>query len=188
MGFFLIEYGRLYVGKSDCEYEQIIIYFCFIFPQAVCNFSFKCIHFSYGASLCAQLSYTSRAISPFLFISLWFRFVFSVVILQRYNVCFSYQVRAGAWLGIGAWPAGSKWEAIIWSAAVENEDHDDEGDYLDLKENDEYRLSRAIWIFKYIWNRVHLNKSLKRSLSSQTVIYLLITSHMIDLALLNVSS
>ena len=52
----------------------------FIFPRAICNFSFKCIHFSYGASLCAQLSYTSRAISPFLFISLWFRFVFSVVI------------------------------------------------------------------------------------------------------------
>ena len=38
MGFFLIEYGRLYVGKSDCEYEQIIIYFCFIFPQAIWNF------------------------------------------------------------------------------------------------------------------------------------------------------
>ena len=47
-----------------------------------------------------------------------------------YNVCFSYQVRAGAWLGIGAWPGGSKWEAIIWSAAVENGDHDDEGHSL----------------------------------------------------------
>ena len=129
-GFFFIEYGRLYVGKSDCEYEQIIIYLCFIFPQAICNFSFKCIHFSYGASLCAQLLYASRAISPFLFISLWFRFVFSVVILQRYNVCFSYQVRAGAWLGISVWPGGSKWETIIWSAAVENGDHDDEGHSL----------------------------------------------------------
>ena len=136
-GFFLNRIWAPLCWQKWFIIKQIIIYFCFIFPQAVCNFSFKCIHFSYGASLCAQLSYTSRAISPFLFISLWFHFFFSVVILPWYNVCFSYQVRAGAWLGIGAWPGGSKWEAIIWSAAVENEDHDDEGDYLDLKEDDE---------------------------------------------------
>ena len=66
-----------------------------------------------------------------------------------YNVCFSYQVRAGAWLGIGVWPGGSKWETIIWSAAVENEDHDDEGDYLDLKEDDE---KWSLWLCDQIRN------------------------------------
>ena len=36
--FFLTEYGRLYVGKSDCEYEQIIIYFCFFSHRQFENF------------------------------------------------------------------------------------------------------------------------------------------------------
>ena len=101
--FFFIEYGRLYVGKSDCEYEQIIIYLCFIFPQAICNFSFKCIHFSYGASLCAQLSYTSRAISPFLFISLWFRFSFC---FQR---CYLIMIQCMFFLSSTSWRLTRNW-------------------------------------------------------------------------------
>ena len=122
--FFLIEYGRLYVGKSDCEYEQIIIYFCFIFPQAICNFSFKCIHFSYGASLCAQLLYASRAISPFFVHISLISFCFQRCYFTMIQCMFFLSSTSWRWLG------GSKWEAIIWSAAVENGDHDDEGHSL----------------------------------------------------------
>ena len=68
---FFIEYGRLYVGKSDCEYEQIIIYLCFIFPQAICNFSFKCIHFFlWSFTLCTIIIYKSSNIIFFVHISL----------------------------------------------------------------------------------------------------------------------
>ena len=128
--FFLSNMGASMLAKVIASMSKLLFTFVLFSHRQFAIFRSNAFIFSYGASLCAQLLYASRAISPFLFISLWFRFVFSVVILQRYNVCFSYRVRAGAWLGIGAWPGGSKWEAIIWSAAVENEDHDDEGHSL----------------------------------------------------------
>ena len=79
--------------------------------------------FLWSFTLCTIIICKSSNIAFFVHISL-ISFCFQRCYFTKIQCMFFLPSTSWRWLG------GSKWEAIIWSAAVENGDHDDEGHSL----------------------------------------------------------
>ena len=78
--FFLIEYGRLYVGKSDLLLSKLLFTFVLFSHRQFAIFLLNAFIFLMELHFVHNYHIQVEQYRLFLFISLWFRFVFSVVI------------------------------------------------------------------------------------------------------------